>query len=291
MDRRFFDDRYNEEGELENMTHDELYTIIELPEGVIEQLNEYEKERKEELPSEIEKMLFSRATWDEGIKMLQAFLVEDPYCMKILWEQLNFVCLYTYEEYMKRGISKDIFKDTFGFVTRFVSATKDENGKYKYDWAWWLQRQITLQEFRIGSLEYEFVESNDHREIEIHIPSDADMDLKALCQSVKDFKEFEKEYMPDWIDVDITTQTWMIMPELDEFLTPESNIIQFKSLFDVDSVDYEQSWYMGWIFPGYSEVNDNLPEKTTLHRKLKEHLLSGKKFGIAKGHLVLDRVY
>lgn len=273
------------------MTHDELYEMIKLPEGAIEQLKECEKQRSGEIPSEIRERLFRRDTWDEGIKDLQMFLGEDHYCMKILWEQLNFICSYSYEEYKRRGISKDIFQDTFGFVTRFVSGTKDANGKYKYDWAWWLQRQITLQEFRIGSLEYEFVEINNHREVEIHIPSDADMSLKALCQSVKDFIKFEEEYMPDWVNVEITTETWMIMPELEEMLPPKSNINQFKTLFNVDSVDYEQTWYMGWIFPGYSEVNEDLPEKTTLHRKLKEHLLSGKKFGIAKGHLVLDRVY
>ena len=43
---------------------------------------------------------------------------------------------YSYEEYQKRGISDDIFAATFGFMTRFVSGTKDANGKYKYDWAW-----------------------------------------------------------------------------------------------------------------------------------------------------------
>lgn len=94
---------------------------------------------------------------------------EDPYCMKVLWEQLHFVCTYTYEEYKKRGISEKVFADTFGFVTRFVAPTVDEHGKCRYDWAWWLQRQITLQEFRIASLEYEFIESDQNRRIEIHI--------------------------------------------------------------------------------------------------------------------------
>lgn len=272
------------------MTLNELYEVINLPEGAVRQLEEYERQRKAEMPAEIREKLFCRDTWDEGVKELQLFLGEDPYHMNILWEQLNFVCSYSYEAYKKRGISDVVFADTFGFVTRFVSGTKDEYGKYRYDWAWWLQRQITLEEFRIGSLEYEFVESNHHREVEIHIPSDANMSLKALCQSVTDFVKFEEKYMPDWISVVMTTDTWMIMPELEEFLPSDSNIIRFKSLFDVDSVDYEQTWYMGWIFPGYSEVNENLPEKTTLHRKLKEYLLSGKKFGIAKGHLVMDRV-
>ena len=39
--------------------------------------------------------LFRRYAWEEGVKELQAFLGEDPYCMKILWEQLHFVCTYS----------------------------------------------------------------------------------------------------------------------------------------------------------------------------------------------------
>ena len=45
------------------------------------------------------------------------------------------------------------------------------------------------------------------------------------------------------------------------------------------------TWYMGWIFPGIEKVDERLPERTTLQRKMKKYLLDGKKFGIAKGHL------
>jgi hypothetical protein len=68
--------------------------------------------------------------------------------------------------------------------------------------------------------------------------------------------------MPDWMDVPITTFTWMIMPELEEFLSKNSNILTFKSLFDIDYMDYEQNWYMGRIFPGYSKADENLQEKS-----------------------------
>lgn len=269
----------------------EFYKIIDLPEGVIEQLDEVEQNRSCEMPVEIKEKLFNRKTWPEGIEELKQFLGEDPYSMKILWEQINLICSYSYEQYVKRGIPDTIFKDTFAFITRFVAPTKDENGKYRYNQAWWLPREITLQEFRIGSLEYEFVEENNQHEVGIHIPSDADMNLKALCSSVADFIEFEKKYFPDWCGTVMTTETWMIMPELEEFLSKDSHIVKFKNLFDIDYVDYEQTWYMQWIFPGYSEINENLPEKTSLQKKLKQYLLSGKKFGIAKGHLVLERVF
>ena len=272
------------------MTVNELCRLIELPQGVMVQLQECESERKDDIPSDIKEKLFKRETWDKGIEELKTFLGEDPYSMKILWEQLHLTCTYAYEEYIRRCIPLSVFADSFGFVTRFVTSTKDINGKYSYHWAWWLQRQITLQEFRIGSLEYEFVEEGGQRRIEIHIPSDADMKLESLCRSVMDFVEFQKKYFTEWKGVQMVTDTWMIMPELEDFLPADSKILGFKGLFDIDSVDYGQTWYMGWIFPGYEEVNENLPEKTTLQRRLKEHLLSGKKFGIAYGHLVMDRV-
>lgn len=273
------------------MTIYDLVEIIGLPIGVKEQLQVCQENRKNEIPIDIKDKLFDRNTWESGIAELKEYLADDPYSMKILLEQMKFICEYTYDEYINRGISTEIFADTFGFINRFVAPTKDSNGKYRYDWAWWLQRQITLQEFRIGSLEYEFVDEENNRRIEIHIPSDANMELETLCKSVVDFLEFEKKYFPNWVGVDLVTETWMVMPELDLVLPSDSKILKFKSLFDIESIDYNQTWYMGWIFPGYSEINDNLPENTTLHRNLKKYLLSGNKFGIAKGCLNLERVY
>ncbi len=55
------------------MTSVEFYELIQLPEGVIEQLNEYEKQRKVDIPHEIMVKLFRREAWDEGVKELQAF--------------------------------------------------------------------------------------------------------------------------------------------------------------------------------------------------------------------------
>lgn len=75
------------------------------------------------------------------------------------------------------------------------------------------------------------------------------------------------------------------MPELKEMLGKESNIIAFQNLFEIDTVDYDATWYMKWIFPGIENIDESLPERTTLQRKMKKYLLDGKKFGVAKGHL------
>ena len=76
-------------------------------------------------------------------------------------------------------------------------------------------------------MEYEFVDEENNRRIEIHIPSDANMELETLCKSVVDFLEFEKKYFPNWVGVDLVTETWMVMPELDLVLS-SNNPWQFQ---------------------------------------------------------------
>lgn len=270
--------------EVRDMENKQLYELLEIPNDVVALLNKYEAAREQDIPSEIYDKLFKRTEWEYGIKELQSFLGDDPDGSKILWEQLNIVSKCSYDEYVSKGISKDIFVNTMKFVTRFLYDHHHTWGTYKYVWAWWFPRQMSLSEYRIGALEYEFVDG-DEREIAVHIPADADMSRLSVQQSLSDFYDFRNKYYEDWKDVKLTCDTWMLMPELEEFLGEDSNIVAFQKLFDIEYIDREATWYMGWIFPGYSEMDDKLPEKTLLQRRLKKYILEGNKFGVAKGHI------
>lgn len=133
-------------------------------------------------------------------------------------------------------------------------------------------------------MEYEFVKGED-KEVAIHIPSDANLKKESVLQSFNEFMEFRKTYFPEWENVKLTCDTWMLMPELKDLLGENSNIVAFQNLFEIDALNYEATWYMGWIFPGYETIDESLPEGTTLQRRMKIHLLKGNRFGIAKGHL------
>lgn len=263
----------------------ELVRLLGIPGEVEKQLAEYGKSRKFVISDDLKGQILERSQWDEGIRKLQELLGEDPAGVKMLWELLHIVSSYSYDEYGKRGISKDIFVDTMKFCTRFLEERYKTYQDYHFVWAWWFPRQISLREYRIGALEYEFVDGED-REVAIHIPSDADLGEESVARSIKDFSQFRKSYYPQWENVSMTCDTWMLMPELKELLGEASNIIAFQNLFEIDIVDYDATWYMGWIFPGVEAVDENLPEGTSLQRNLKKYLLGGKKFGIAKGHLV-----
>lgn len=135
-----------------------LYELLELPQEVVALLDAYGAERTQEIPEEIYRKLYVREEWEEGIRELQNYLGDDPAGMKILWEQLNILCRYTYGEYVKRGINEDVFVATMKFCSRFLNEHYVTRGTFKYVWAWWFPRQMMVQEFRIGALEYELID-------------------------------------------------------------------------------------------------------------------------------------
>ena len=266
------------------MKNTELYGMLEIPDEVEKQLINYGKSRNVSIPNVIINKILKRDEWNAGIQELQELLEDDSDGIKILWELLNIISNYSYEEYRKRNISNDIFVATMKFCTRFLHEYHQTFQTYKFVWEQWFPRQISLNEYRIGALEYEFVDA-ENREIEVHIPSDADLRKRSVAQSIKDFNTFRAKHYPGWKTVKLTCNTWMLMPELKEMLGKESNIIAFQNLFEIDTVDYDATWYMKWIFPGIENIDESLPERTTLQRKMKKYLLDGKKFGVAKGHL------
>ena len=261
----------------------QLYQSLELPTPVIDKLMTYNADRSAE-PDDITKaMILNRKTWDDGIKKLQEFVGDDPDGIKILGELL-ILCCEAYDRYLQLGISTQIFFDTMKFCTRFVNEHYRVFGQYKFVWAWWFPRQLALLEFRIGCLEYEFVEGNENI-ISVHIPSDADLQKDAVAESFRAFMAFEKYYFPDWTDAKIYCDSWLLSPALKELLDDNSNIINFQKLFIVESVDYDSLAVLDWVFPGNSEISEALPENTSLQRKMKKYLLQGKKVGWAKGRL------
>ena len=265
----------------------ELYRVLQIPSAVIKKLEAYSEKRTWIADEKIYHMILSRKNWDEGVKQLQHLIGEDKEGIGILWEMLSMACKAC-DRYEMLGIEKEIFIDTMKFCTRFLEAHYRLYHQYAFTWAWWFPRQLSLQEFRIGSLEYEFIENDIEKKISIHIPSDADLSPAAVKSSFTEYKKFIKQYFPDWTGIDWYCESWMLSPVLKKLLHENSNILNFQQCFFVESVDYESMAVLDWVFPGYDMVTKQLPEDTTLQKRMKEYLLKGGKVGWAKGYIKSD---
>lgn len=142
---------------------DKLYKKLELPMEVITKMKAYETMRRGELPDEIKENILKRSSWERGVQQLQQWMGEDPNGVGILWEMLSIACNDTWPQYQKKKIPESVFVYTMKFCTRFLNEYKQTYGEYRFVWGWWFPRQLSLDEFRIGSLEYEFVDGEKRK--------------------------------------------------------------------------------------------------------------------------------
>ena len=262
----------------------EMCALLEIPVEVQELISNCEINWNDfNLKKEIAQMKDPKC-WEGVVERLNTLLTPDEDGIKILTCQLQCVC-EIYDEYEKLDISQKIFIDTMKFFTRFLIDYKNKNGCYRYVWAWWAVRQISMMEFRIGELEYEMRVENSQNVIDIHIPGDADLSVTKLNDSYHEACAFFAKYYPEFKGVDMVCSSWLLAPSLKEVLPEDSRIMQFQNSFTILSVEEDSPGFMDWIYGGRDIPINELPEETTLQRRLKPHLLNGGKIEWATGKL------
>lgn len=263
----------------------ELCNKINMPEEVTERVLSLTEQLDFALLDQPIGKLMSRSTWDSGLEELKKLIGEDSDGMKMLTCSL-VAGQATYEQYTDMGISDTIFFDTFGCFSRFVKEHKVSYGYYGFDRYWWSVRQLALEEFRIGELEYEFDQRDNMDIIAIHIPSDADMSKDKLQQSYEEAVAFFAKYYPDFQYQYFTCDSWLLSPGLKDLLDESSRIIQFQNAFQIISTRPQEKDYMNWVYKNRKLTSlDEVPQETSLQRKMKAYLQQGGMIGCAYGYL------
>lgn len=193
-------------------------------------------------------------------------------------------CLKTYDNYVLKGIDESIFIDTMKCFSRFIDECKVKTNKVYFDRAWWVYRQTSMKEFRIGELEYEL--NYDEKNISIHVPSDAILTTDKVKESLLKAKCFFKKYYNEFDECEYVISSWLLSPKLKKYLNENSNILRFQDFFEVISIDDKDTSIFEWVFK-VNKVNDykTLKEDTALQRKIKKDLIDGNNPGAAFARL------
>lgn len=260
------------------MIYSEWYGLLDMPREVTEKLKLIGEGTPCTVPEDVKTRCLIRTTAEAGFEQLKTLLGEDPDGMKQLYALLQMTD-ETWHRYLEKGISPEIFAETMKFIPRFLRAYHRQIGQWKFAQGWWFWREVAMVEFRMGCLEYELVEEAGRRFISLHIPSDADMSRESIDRSMADFRAFLQAFYPDWQGLPWECDSWMMSPALKELLPEDSRILRFQARFDVLEENKDSLGVLEWVFPGHDKVTDDLPENTTLQRKMKAWLLSGKKVG------------
>lgn len=264
-----------------------LYARLALPDELIEGLEKTDTGLTKEQTEYFTRAMRDKDSFAEAAKQLKEVLSEDKNGYKMLRVLLNSAC-DTYETYREKGIPENVFTDTLKCFARFSREHKESFGEYGFDRWYWVGRQLSLQLFRLGELEYELTVLDGQDAISVHIPSDADLSDKKISGSIALSKEFLQKYFPDYAAAPYFCCSWLLAPALENMLSPSSKIAQFRKYFHVTRCDEASESYKQWVYKNPQLTPDDFPENTSLQRNIKKYVLAGGKIGEGFGFLRSD---
>lgn len=110
----------------------------------------------------------------------------------------------------------------------------------------------------------------------IHIPRGANLSEDVVRRGLYDALTMTKKHYPEYNARAVYCASWMIDPQLEKILGAESKIVSFMKKFTTfPRRDYGGAIF-GFVFPQKPENYNDLPESTSLQRKLKQLYLDGK---------------
>ena len=232
---------------------------------------------------------------------LHRLLSPDPDGFRMLCCMLRAACEARFR-YHALGISDDVFVTTMRCFTRFVGEHRVSYGRYGFDRDFWTIRQLSLRLFRLGELEYELADQPEDvpaqaptpRVVNVHIPSDAQLDRQRCGDSLGRMRAFIRRFFPDWSGLPVMCTSWLLSPALSGLLPESSHIMRFQHLFRIVDVDSNAPDWREWVFQRNDAPVAELPERTSLQRSMKAYLLGGGRVGVGTGVLrtnaTVDRV-
>lgn len=229
-------------------------------------------------------LLMQEETWAEGLDRLKDALGEDPDGFRRLCCMLR-CALKIKERYDRLGISERIYIDTMAAFSRFVREHRESFGTYGFNRGSWTPRQVSARLFRIGQLEYELTALEGAPIVSLHIPTDVDLHPEVLVPSIREGLAELYRCFPEYEGKPIYCHSWLMSPLLKEMLPESSNILRFQELFDMTPETTPGNDVLLWVFKNYKLPKEELPENTSLQRKLKRFYLDGGQFREGIGYL------
>ena len=197
---------------------------------------------------------------------------------------VDYAQKYTLPFYKKRGIPLSVFYDTMVDISVWCE-NNDNKGLKNYNW---LKNHLKGELFKVGRLQYQFykcdnltfdykklpVSSGDNA-VFVHIPQGEKLDFNACKASLVDSKEFFKQYFPDYKFNYFICESWLLYGSNGEFMSENSNIVKFQSLFNIAYSEKDDSQGIERIFGKRRLLVSQYPEDTTLRRQAKAYIQRG----------------
>lgn len=203
-----------------------------------------------------------------------------------------------YPEYLSKGMNETIYFDTFADIRIWSEACKRKYGVIGLMEYEWVALSLACKVIRLGRLQFapgnvekEFTITSHGetvivpvgtKQLDVHIPEGSSLDPQSCEESFAMARQFfGKDYSV------YTCTSWILAPILREWLSPETNLIQFQNRFQLIDVEYPLRQAEERVFGEIREDRENYPEDNHLQRMLKRYVMEGNDPGLGKGVFIV----
>ncbi|MEK0315398.1 acyltransferase domain-containing protein [Cohnella sp. 56] len=237
---------------------------------------------------------YKTAFWQDREAMLTAVRERADYRQLLLYLFARFAA-DAHEAYCVRGISDDIFVDTFSDIRIWSEVCKQQYGEYGIEESGWLQEHVRLALFRLGRLQFQpwaldrDITANGRRYtkdqivLNVHIPAGEPLDPEAAAASFAQARAFFRGVPPVFV-----CASWLLYPGLGELLPPDSNIMRFQRGFHIYAADDAARQAEERIFGCLRDDPAEYETRTGLQRRAQAYLAGGGKLGMGSGIYAIE---
>jgi hypothetical protein len=144
---------------------------------------------------------------------------------------------------------------------------------------------------------YELGRLQHHRDgtaISLHIPDSGPLTPQAVEASLDQARTFFPRHFPDERHTTFSCGSWLLDPQLRDYLPADSNIIRFQQRFELEPYEPPEGIdadveVLRFVFRTLTTPLDRLPRHTVLQRAIVDHLQAGGHWYWRRGHFPFQR--
>lgn len=140
----------------------------------------------------------------------------------------------------------------------------------------WLTLHLRGSVYELGRLQHQRAGTT----IDLHIPDSGPLLPEAVDASLDAARAFFPRHFPDEHPTAFSCGSWLLDPQLREYLPESSNIIRFQRRFELDPYEKPEGVHgdvevLRFVFRTLSTPLDQLPRDNVLQRAIVDHLKAG----------------
>ncbi|MCE6996128.1 acyltransferase domain-containing protein [Saccharothrix sp. S26] len=191
----------------------------------------------------------------------------------------------------EHGIAEAVSYATLADLGRNLAVDRRMRGEGWPVMQSWLTLHARGGVYELGRLQYQRGDTT----LGLHVPESGPLTPRAVEASLDEARAFFPRHFPDERYTTFSCGSWLLDPQLLDYLPEDSNIVRFQQRFELEPYEQPEGIdadveVLRFVFRTLTTPLDQLPRRTALQRAAVDHLKAGRHWQWRRGHFPIQPV-